>query len=551
MKKTLTINLNGYVFNIDNDAYETLHAYLERVSMRFADDERDEIMRDIEARIADLFAERLQNRNVVDEADVAAIVETLGQPEQFDSDESDTTPPQEPTDKKQKRKFRKFYRNTDDQMLGGVAAGLAAYLGWDVTAVRLLFVMVLLLGFGWIIPIYLVLWLLLPEAKTAAQKLEMRGIEPNLENIRKYIVSDRFKETAQHVGSRLGEVILWLIKILLIAVCGLVGLVLFAAAICALIAIFAVIVGGSSMYADLFHTPIDNAYGITILVSATLLLLCPAIGLTAACVRLVSRDRQAPRRRWVGWTLLIVWLLSLFTLIGTAIYTARHHTFDANSLACIGMMLDDSQNFDSEEMIEQRKCTPFASIEVGDAIDVQLTQGDACSVAIEARPHELRNIETRVENGVLHIESSGHQHRVVAHVCAPSYQHLEAGDAACIECDGALTLGHIVVEASGASKITLRGSAQRVKLEADEASTIDLTQLDASEINAEASEASTVRLGTARRMVLVASEASTITFDTAGEAILSASEASTIRYKTQPTPCEKRCDIGSIVASSK
>lgn len=211
------------------------------------------------------------------------------------------------------------------------------------------------------------------------------------------------------------------------------------------------------------------------------------------------------------------------------------------------MMLDDSQNFDSEDMIEQRKCTPFASVEVGDAIDVQLTQSDTCSVAIEARPYELRNIETRVENGVLHIESSGHQHRVVAHVCAPSYQHLEAGDAARIECVDALTLGHIVVEASGASRITLRGTAQRVKLEADEASTIDLTQLDASEINADASEASTVRLGTARRMVLVASEASTITFDTANEAILSASEASTIRYKTQPTQCEKRYDIGSKI----
>ncbi len=550
MKKTLTINLNGYVFNIDNDAYETLHAYLERVSMRFADDERDEIMRDIEARIADLFAERLQNRNVVDEADVAAIVETLGQPEQFDSDENDTTPPQEPADKEEKRKFRKFYRNTDDQMLGGVASGLAAYLGWDVTAVRLLLVMVLLLGFGWIIPIYLVLWLLLPEAKTAAQKLEMRGIEPNLENIRKYIVSDRFKETAQHVGSRLGEVILWLIKILFIVVCGLIGLVLFAAAICTLIAIFAVIVGGSGMYADMFHTSIGNGYGIAILTSATLLLLCPAIGLTAACVRLVSRNKQAPRHHWVGWTLLIVWFVSLFTLIGTAIYTARHHTLDANSLARIGMMFDDSRNdFNSEDMIEQRKCTPFASIEVSDAIDVQLTQADTCSVAIEARPNELRNIETRIENGVLHIESSGHQHRVVAYVCAPSYQHLEAGDAARIECADALTLDHITIEANDASKITLRGTAQRVKGEASAASTIDLTQLAADEITAEAGEASTVRLGSAHRMVLIAADASTIAFDTANEATLSASNASTIRYKTQPAKCEKRCDICSKIGN--
>ncbi len=534
MKKTLTINLNGYVFNIDNDAYETLNTYLDRVSARFADDERSEIMRDIEARIAELFTERLQGRNVVDNADVAAIVETLGQPEQFDSDNDDTTtPPQEPTDKKQKRKFRKLYRNTDDQMLGGVASGVAAYLGWDVTAVRLLFVMVLLLGFGWIIPIYLVLWLLLPEAKTAAQKLEMRGIEPNLENIRKYIVSDRFKDTAQHVGSRLGNIILWLVKILLIVACGLVGFVLFAAAICALAAIFVVLVGGGGMYADLFHTSIGDIYGIALLVSATLLLLCPAIGLTIACVRLVSRNRPAPRHHWVGWTLLIVWLVSLAMLIGTAIYCGTHHTFSANDLARIGMVLNDQYDSDGEWVTEQRNCTPFAGIEVSDAIDVRLTQGDSCSVAIKALPDELRQVRVVVKKGVLHLEGD-HQHHVVAYVCAPSYQHIEASEAARIACDGALTLDHTTIEANSASDITLRGTAKSVAIEADEASRVNLTQLAADEIAAAADGASTILLGSASRMTLTASEASTITFDTADEATLFATEASTIRYKTRP-----------------
>lgn len=82
MKKTLTINLNGIVFNIDDDAYETLSAYLNELEKHFADDEREEIIKDIEDRIAELFTERMHGRNVVDASDVASVIETMGQPNQ-------------------------------------------------------------------------------------------------------------------------------------------------------------------------------------------------------------------------------------------------------------------------------------------------------------------------------------------------------------------------------------------------------------------------------------------------------------------------------------
>lgn len=108
MKKTLTINLSGYAFNIDSDAYEMLNIYLDKVSAHLADNERDEIMKDIEARIADLFAERLQNRDVVDGADVAAVIDTLGQPEQFDLNSDPDEPQPKAAGKEQKRKYRKL-----------------------------------------------------------------------------------------------------------------------------------------------------------------------------------------------------------------------------------------------------------------------------------------------------------------------------------------------------------------------------------------------------------------------------------------------------------
>lgn len=532
MKKTLTINLNGYVFNIDNDAYETLNVYLDKVAAHFADDERDEIMKDIEARIADLFTERLGGRNVVEAADVAAVIDTLGEPEQFDTDGDEAEPQEKPTGKEQKRKYRKLYRDPDEQMLGGVAAGLAAYLGWDVTAVRLLLIVVLVLGFGWIIPIYLLLWALLPEAKTAAQKLEMRGIEPNLENIRNYIQSDRFKDTAQRVGSRLGEVLVWTVKILLIVCCGMIGLALFVAAICAMIAVFAVLVGGSGMYADMFHTSIGTAPGTAILVSTTLLLLCPAIGLAAACVRLVGGSKSVPRRRWVGWTLLAVWIASLFTLIGTAIYCERHEPmrFADFSQRPTARVFDNAD--DSEAIIEGRIHTPFSNIEASEAVRVKLTQSDTFSVTVKAAPSDLRLIDTRVKDGTLQISNRKRdniRNLPTVFVAAPAITSIKASEACSVESDSTLALGDISIDVSEASRIVLKGTAGNVTLSVEEASHADLRGLRARTLRVSASEASHASIGHAEK------------------ADLKATEASRIAYTQRPEQCETHCDISSSI----
>ena len=83
MKKTCTINLNGRVFHIDEDAYQTLRQYLEDLGKHFTPVERDEILKDIEARIAELLTEKLINRDVVEMQDVREVMDTLGQPSQF------------------------------------------------------------------------------------------------------------------------------------------------------------------------------------------------------------------------------------------------------------------------------------------------------------------------------------------------------------------------------------------------------------------------------------------------------------------------------------
>ena len=107
MKKTLTVNLNGIVFHIDDDAYEMLQRYLHEIADHFqSEDEKKEIMADIEARIAELFTEKLQkNKNVITLTDVEEIIEIMGKPSQY-TDEEEETPKASKNDKKQHNNSR-------------------------------------------------------------------------------------------------------------------------------------------------------------------------------------------------------------------------------------------------------------------------------------------------------------------------------------------------------------------------------------------------------------------------------------------------------------
>ena len=136
MKKTITINLGGTVFNIDNDACDRLNQYLADIEKRFPEEDRTEILRDIEVRMAELLTFKLQARNVVEINDVEEVIEVIGRPEQFDDENvtdseekqstaSGSTAQQTTTDKKKKFRARKLYRNSNDRMVSGVASGLA------------------------------------------------------------------------------------------------------------------------------------------------------------------------------------------------------------------------------------------------------------------------------------------------------------------------------------------------------------------------------------------------------------------------------------------
>jgi phage shock protein PspC (stress-responsive transcriptional regulator) len=181
MKKIININLSGRVVPIEDSAYEQLQAYIESLRRYFANEEgRDEIINDIESRIAELMSEKVRKGAAcIMDSDVNEIANSMGRPEDFEGEEvkektysntsnnggaantaSGTGQQQQFTQAQPKQNRGRFYRDSNDKFIGGVCSGLASYLNVDPAVVRLLFAIFLFLGWGFLI--YIVLWIVVP-----------------------------------------------------------------------------------------------------------------------------------------------------------------------------------------------------------------------------------------------------------------------------------------------------------------------------------------------------------------------------------------------------
>jgi len=200
MNKTVNINLAGIFFHIDEDAYLKLQRYLEAIKRSFTDSQgRSEIIADIEARIAELFNERVQNdKQVIRIKEVDEVITIMGQPEDYlVDDEIFEDEPQQSYSRKS-APSKKLYRDTDNSYVGGVSSGLAHYFGVDAIWIRLAWIL-LVAGAGTGILLYILLWILVPEAKTTAEKIMMTGEPVNISNIEKKI-KDGFDTVTETVG---------------------------------------------------------------------------------------------------------------------------------------------------------------------------------------------------------------------------------------------------------------------------------------------------------------------------------------------------------------
>ena len=190
MKKTININLAGFVFYIDEDAYEELQKYLKNIKTYLGNTEgREEIIDDIESRIAELFSEK--QKQVITLIEVSEVIEVMGQPEDYMSEDE--------TEQKTSYKSsnKRLYRDPDSTVLGGVCSGIGHYLSIDAIWIRLIFLAMVWSGVS--ILFYFILWAIIPKAETTAQKLEMKGKAATFSNIEDYVrkgyenVKDDFK----------------------------------------------------------------------------------------------------------------------------------------------------------------------------------------------------------------------------------------------------------------------------------------------------------------------------------------------------------------------
>ncbi len=190
MKQIVNVGIGGRSFAIDNDAYARLGSYLQqfRLKLSMGGSQTNDVMNDLEERIAELFTEKLGTfKNVVDITLVDMVIARLGMPDgsQFDANCTGGSYSQFCGGAQAPFGAKKFYRDTDNKSIGGVCSGLAIYFGMDLSLVKMIFVVCAIMGLAsfWI---YVILWIIAPQAETPQQKCEMRGLPLTDENLRRF-----------------------------------------------------------------------------------------------------------------------------------------------------------------------------------------------------------------------------------------------------------------------------------------------------------------------------------------------------------------------------
>ena len=382
MNKTVNINLAGIFFHIDEDAYLKLQRYLEAIKRSFTDSQgRSEIIADIEARISELFNERVQNnKRVIRIKEVDEVISIMGQPEDYLVDDEIFEDEPQPSYNNKSSTSKKLFRDTDNSYIGGVSSGLSHYFGIDAIWIRLAWIL-LIFGAGTGFLLYILLWILVPEAKTTAEKIMMTGDPVNISNIEKKIkdgfdtvtetvgdvaknVSDSVSNAAKNIDVKksansiksssrtffdtIGDVIMFFFKVF----AKFVGVLLI---IVGAVALIGLIIGLFSLgVADIIHIPgldfveIANAGETPIwLVS---LLAFFAVGIPFFFLFYLGLKILINNLKSIGniakFTLLGLWLISIISLVIVGVRQASEHAFEESFMVKteLPIMANDTLN---------------------------------------------------------------------------------------------------------------------------------------------------------------------------------------------------------------
>ncbi len=356
MNKTVSINLAGIFFHIDEDAYQNLKNYFKAIKKSLQNSEGEsEILADIEGRVSELFSERIKSsQHVISNKEVDEIISIMGQPEDYKIDEAlfEESPEQEKSDIHKRRLFR----DSDGAYVGGVSAGLGHYFGIDPLLIRLVWVL-LIFGAGMGPLLYVILWILIPAAKTTAEKLAMMGkpvtisniekkvqeefenVKASLERVKNSVNSDKINDLGSTIQSKsrsffetLCDIAMFLFKLFFKAI----GLLFIVVSISALIGFFISLL--TVGIADAVHFPgldfadLVNSSTLPLwLVSILALLIAgiPIVFLLLLGLRMVS-SRTPQLNRYTKLALLGVWIIVLITLITLSLKLASDYRINAS-----------------------------------------------------------------------------------------------------------------------------------------------------------------------------------------------------------------------------
>lgn len=337
MNKIISINLKGIVFQVEDEAYELLKKYLESLNRHFANEESKlEIIDDIESRLAEMMQQRLQTKAAITVKDVEEIIAIMGNPADFDLTGDDEKQATKEYDTFYEAKMpRRFFRDGDSRIFGGVCSGAGHYFGIDPLWVRLGFVLMFIVA-GTGLLFYAILWLIIPEAKTPSEKLQMKGEPVTADTISKAVkeeyerlkknfdsfshknkggVEDAITKTGGFIRDIITGFALFVSK--LVAIC-LLFLATVLLATLTFIVVHLVLDGTLPLFSLAFTTSAEFWLSVS---AICLLLLTFIVGLTSSSLALFNPHRKTLNKQ-LGYTLSGLGVISIIVLGVLGVKTA-------------------------------------------------------------------------------------------------------------------------------------------------------------------------------------------------------------------------------------
>lgn len=421
MNKTTSINLGGYFFHIDEDAFRKLSNYFDAVKRSLSPDGREEIINDIESRISELFTEKLgTTKQVIGLKEVDDIISIMGQPEDYKI-EDETTKNDFQTNYSKTSSAKKLYRDKENSFLGGVLSGLGHYLGVDPLWLRIIMV-ILFFGFGTGLIVYIILWILIPKAVTTSQKLEMKGEPINISNIEKKVkesfneISDKFsnldhdkiasnaKTGAEKIGNTISEIVISFFNVISKIIGGFI--VLFTS-----MALISVIIGGIAMMLftampdNFLYNHIHTPFSFETPIWLQGLLLIIVVGIPFFYLLILGLKLLTTRMKSIGntinYSLLAIWIIGLASVMFLTIKEISQNAYTGKDIEKVALNIKPSDTLNIKFISNN-----LYSKDSNEYENFEVIHNEADKAIIFSNTVSIKIVETNEPNAFLQIEKT-------------------------------------------------------------------------------------------------------------------------------------------------